>query len=230
MVSLGGHLAVVMTVAFAPELPAAPLPRVVTVELMAPIPGMARAPKARKVAKPAPAEALPAPKPPPPKPQKIVLPEQPTAAKKPRQAKKVRKKPPELDYQDVMAKLRDELGEDTPPAEEPAAEPDAVAESAPSQAGIRLSPEEMAWVRKVEIHVRRQWVTPPEFLNRRLGTQLCVELSTTGQVLGEPDVNRSSGDPFFDDNAVRAILRSSPLPPPPRQGRSCFFFDPDGRE
>ena len=34
----------------------------------------------------------------------------------------------------------------------------------------------------------------------------------------------SSGDPYFDDNAVRAVMMVSPLPPPPRAGVTVFVF------
>jgi TonB family protein len=46
-------------------------------------------------------------------------------------------------------------------------------------------------------------------------------------VIGEPEIIRSSGNPFYDDNAKRAILKSSPLPAPPKAGKRSIIFTPE---
>jgi len=37
----------------------------------------------------------------------------------------------------------------------------------------------------------------------------------------------SSGNPFYDDNAVRALVKASPLPAPPKAGRRTIVFTPE---
>ena len=85
------------------------------------------------------------------------------------------------------------------------------------------------WLRETRAHVQRAWITPREFLNRGLETHLSVRLAADGSVIGEPVIVRSSGDPYWDDNAVRALRRASPLPPPPEPGEWPFAFSPEER-
>ena len=122
-------------------------------------------------------------------------------------------KPEELDYAAALEKLRDELGE-----REPAPEVVAKVEPTPpasSQTTRRIDPEVARFILDVERRVRAGWITPPEFLNRDLVTVLAVDLAPDGRVRGQPRVVTPSGDPFWDDSAIRAILKASPLPPPP---------------
>ena len=221
---------------FAPSRDLPLLPPVISVDLLAALP----APQAPPA--PAPAPAKPTPKAPPkavvkpppvaPKPKKIVLPKKAPAAKRP--PKKVdrpppkRPKPKELDYTDAMDKLREELGEPEPTTDkellasaEPAAQP---AAQAAASTGARVDPEVARWLAAMKSHVRARWVTPPEFLDRDLVTRLAVELSADGRVIGQPRVVVPSGDPFWDDSAVRAILRASPLPAPLQAGELQFSF------
>lgn len=65
---------------------------------------------------------------------------------------------------------------------------------------------------------------PPEFRESELDAELVVEVAADGRVLGEPELVRSSGNPFYDDNAIRAIRKSSPLPPPPKAGKRTIIF------
>jgi colicin import membrane protein len=139
-----------------------------------------------------------------------------------------RPRPEEMSYDDALAQLRNQLGESTPvetPPEVTRAEPQATA-SERSTEGIRVSPEVAAWILAVKRRVRSVWITPPEFRDARLATALDVDVSATGDVIGEPEVVRSSGNHFYDDNAVRAILKSSPLPDPPSAGRKRIIFRP----
>ncbi|MGH0038023.1 MAG: TonB C-terminal domain-containing protein [Myxococcota bacterium] len=232
--SLAGHGVLLALVAYAPAPKARPLPPVVTVDLVAAV--RPRAPAARTKPMEAAPEPAPAP-PPPPVQKKVVLPKEAPAAEarpKPRPEKKPVARPPrrprpkELDYEDALAKLREELGEPEPaPAAEPgeAPEPEAPAEDTGSSgAGVQVSPEVARWVLETVRHVRATYVTPPEFRGRGLRTCLTVLLTSDGRVVGEPRMARSSGDVFWDDNAVRATLRASPLPAPPEEGDWTFCF------
>ena len=58
-------------------------------------------------------------------------------------------------------------------------------------------------------------------------TLLLVTVMAAGRVLGEPEVRRSTGDPQFDDNAIRAVMGASPLPAPPSPGDWPFLFNPN---
>ncbi len=87
---------------------------------------------------------------------------------------------------------------------------------------MQVSAEYRAWQESTKRHVRATWITPPEFLDRDLLTCLNVELTSGGEVVGTPSVVRRSGDPFWDDNAVRALVRASPIPPPPEPGARVF--------
>ena len=80
-----------------------------------------------------------------------------------------------------------------------------------------------------DLSPRSVWVNPPEFVGRGLRTELRVELRADGTVVGDPQVLRSSGDPYADDNAVRALKKASPLPAPPEAGAQTFIFVPEAR-
>ena len=217
--SLLGHLLAVGALAATPPSVQRPLPPVVTIDLVA-APRPAPAPSPAPAPKPAPA---------PPAPKKTILPRDPAPVSEKKVAvakpKPRRPRPEELDYEDALSKLREELGEDTA-AEAPEAEPTEVVEGE-----AVASPEYVRWVIDVKRHVRATFVTPPEFTGRGLRTCLTVILTSSGDVLGTPRVDATSGDPFWDDNAARAILRATPLPPPPEPGSQpfCFAADEVGR-
>jgi TolA protein len=132
-----------------------------------------------------------------------------------------------------MAALDNELGVDetadllkapTPPAE-PEASSGQPETSDVSRAGAAVSPELAKWNLDTKRRIQSRWVTPSNFRNRGLVTSLELRLSASGDVIGTPMVVGSSGDPFFDDNAVRAVMTAAPLPPPPRPGRRIFLFN-----
>ena len=66
---------------------------------------------------------------------------------------------------------------------------------------------------------------PPGFRMQPLVAVITVELDAEGHVIGEPDVERRSGNPWYDDNVVRGIRKASPLPAPPEPGDWTFVFD-----
>ncbi|MEE2665498.1 MAG: TonB family protein [Myxococcota bacterium] len=216
-----GHALFVLLLFGLPSPSPLPLPAVVSVDLLAGLPQPARAPAptARPAARP------PAPKPPPrpavvppPRQKTKVLPrEAPTARARPAP------KPPPLDYDDALSSLRDELGEAEPVAEQVL---DAEPTAARTSGSGRVDPELVAWQVAVNRALARSWVTPTEYRDSELRTLLLVTVMSNGSVLGEPRVERSSGDLHFDDNAVRAVLQASPLPPPPSSGDWPFLFNP----
>lgn len=174
-------------------------------------------PPPRPEPKPKPAvAAAPAPKPPAPKPR------------------------PQEDYEDVLAQLRAERGEQRPTpiasaagprATGPAGAPGTPGPSGPPGAGGSGRPdaEVAAWLRAAQYHVEQAWVLPPGFQRGALLAEVVVRLDADGRVLGEPRIVRRSGDPWYDESVVRAIQKASPLPPPPEPGEWPFAFRPPGR-
>jgi len=237
-ISLLCHLALLVALWIGPPAPAPlAMPPAIQVELLASLPSQAR-PHAKE------ATAVPLAKPPPKlQPKLEVLPKRASPAMPRRRAKPRPKKservirrqqrPKELRYEDALAKLRSELGEGAPDAPPAKAPQRALEEPQPSSAGagakLRISPELAAWMLATRRHIRAHWITPPEFREGNLQTELRVRLAEDGRVLGSPEVVRSSGNPFFDDNAVRAIRKASPLPRPPRAGNWPFVFTPEER-
>jgi colicin import membrane protein len=253
LVSLTVHGLVFATLVVSPPQSAPPMPKSFAVELVA-APSAARsqpAPKAASKPAPEPAtapEPAPPPPPPPPKAPVQVLPEnspqklrevkpepkpvkqveQPPKQKpEPRPARPPREKA--LSYEDAMAALDDELGpEENPDLLKAPSTPDSSSVESSGEptarAGVVVSAELAAWGEATTRLIQSKWVTPASFRGRGLVTSLELELSATGHVIGTPRVRRSSGDPFFDDNAVRAVLMANPLPPPPRAGVTSFDF------
>lgn len=243
------HVVVVILLGLRPAPPPIVFPPAITVDLVARPPSVAPAPAAAKPApapskpapKPEPAKSVPAPPPPPPKQAKL-LPKQaqdaPARAAPAPAAVERRPRPKEMELGDAMAALRSELGESSPvpsttadAAPETAAAEQAESSDVESSSGgsMAVSPEMLAWLAATRRHVQERWVNPPEFLNRGYVTELEVELRADGSLVGPPEVRRSSGDPYADDNAVRALQKASPLPPPPAAGRQIFIFVPEAR-
>jgi TolA protein len=144
-----------------------------------------------------------------------------------------------MELGDAMAALRNELGESVPaPMEAESSGTDAATSElanagesdGASRGGVQVSPEMMRWITLTRQHVRERWVNPPEFLGRGYVTELGVQLRADGTVVGRPEVRRSSGDPYADDNAVRAIMKASPLPAPPSAGLHVFLFVPEATQ
>lgn len=220
------------------RLPA--MPAVVQVQFVAPPTDsgktMPPAPKPEPKAAPAPA---PKPKP---KPvvKKVVIPEKPKPlATKPKPKPEARPEPkpepkpkpaakpepkPEADYEDVLAQLRSAQGET---AVKPKAQAGPVPVAGSSSAGVRLSPEEAAWLSRVRVHLRQSWVLAPGFRLQPLSAQVRVRLDARGNVIGEPRVERGSGNPWYDDSTLRAVQKASPLPAPPASGTYIIEFRPE---
>ncbi|MCH2184818.1 TonB C-terminal domain-containing protein, partial [Myxococcota bacterium] len=157
-----------------------------------------------------------------PKPQPKPSPQSPP---KPAPVLRRKPRPEEMSYEDALAQLRDDVGEAAPDAPKPApASPQASAAANGVASGAVIDPELAAWNLAVMRHVRSVWITPPEFRDRSWAAQLEINLASDGRVLGSPRLVHSSGNPYFDDNAVRAIMRASPLPTPPQPGARTLIF------
>lgn len=240
--SLAMHTLLVLLFAWSPSSQVVVPRGVISVDLVGIQAPRAPAPKppaaTPKAAPPEPAKPLP---PKAPVPEKIVLPREATLPKpKPKPAPKappVRReltpedleKSAERDYTDVMAELRSEMGDDLPPVEEIEAAPaGAVAPAGvPSGTATPIPPEEAAWIRAAKIHVRQAWALTAGFRTQALETHVMVELDVAGNVIGDPEIVRRSGNPWYDDSVVRALSKASPLPPPPAPGEWAFVFVPE---
>lgn len=134
--------------------------------------------------------------------------------------------PAAASYEDVLAQLRAE-DDSAPPAPEPVVEAPSEASPQAGTAGARVDPVVAAWMRKTEIHVRRYWIVPPGFRLQPLETHVLVTLDSSGNVLGDPDIVRRSGNPWYDEGVIRGIRKASPLPSPPKAGDWPFVFTPE---
>jgi outer membrane biosynthesis protein TonB len=227
--SFVAHAIFVALLSIAPTPDAPVLMEVLRVDLVASLP--APAPKAAPAPAPAPApKAAPAPAP-----KQVLLPKQaPEAVPRRRPPPPPAPARPEpIEYEDALSQLRKELGESTPSPVAPQSEAQA-AEAAPADAapGTSASAGEVdralaAWMAATRRHVQSKYITPPEFTNRSLVTVLEIVLTSGGELVGMPRVVNPSGDPFFDDNAVRAVMMSAPLPAPPQPGSYVFRFRPE---
>lgn len=209
------HLALLIVFTFSPRPGGTALPAVVRVDLVAAAPAAAKPAPARPKAKP--------------KPKKTVLPAQPSAPPKPKPKPAAKPKPkpkpaaePQVEYDDLLAKLREEAGE----VEDPARVAGAGSGFPGAGRGIPVTPEVMAWMRSAKIHVTRAWVLAPGFRTQPLSTEIRVRLSAGGDVLGTR-VMRRSGNPWYDESVERAIKKASPLPPPPEADEWLFVFRPE---
>lgn len=209
------HLALLIVFTFSPRPGGTALPAVVRVDLVAAAPAAAKPAPARPKAKP--------------KPKKTVLPAQPSAPPKPKPKPAAKPKPkpkpaaePQVEYDDLLAKLREEAGE----VKDPARVAGAGSGFPGAGRGIPVTPEVMAWMRSAKIHVTRAWVLAPGFRTQPLSTEIRVRLSAGGDVLGTR-VMRRSGNPWYDESVERAIKKASPLPPPPEADEWLFVFRPE---
>lgn len=212
------HAAVGLAIAYAPEPDPIKRPEVISVRMIA----MPPAPKAAPVPpapKPVPAKPTPVPK-------KVILPKRAQSV-----TKKPKPKPKPLDYDDALAALRDELADEQPllkPPEVPVGveAENTTDEDVPPSTG-ELDPIAAVWMRAVDLHVRKSYVVVQDFREKFLRAELIAEIGPSGEVIGLPEITQSSGNPYYDDNVVRALLRASPLPPPPAPGDWEFGFSAD---
>lgn len=241
MLSAVAHVGLLGLVLAAPEGRRMTRPTAISVDLVALAPG--GAPKPRPAPpKPAPAaEAAPKPEPappPPPKPKEVVLPEKPRGPRpdpKPEPRRRevfIEPKPAEQEksLDDLLSEMREDAGEPAAAAEsaEPVETAVADTEGPPGGGGgVLVSAEVRDWMLRAKRHVRRAWVVPPGFRNEPLETHVLITLDARGNVIGTPEIERRSGNPWFDDGVVRGIAKASPLPAPPEPGEWAFIFTPE---
>ena len=99
-----------------------------------------------------------------------------------------------MSYEDAMAALDDELGEDDtadllaprPAQPQKTASAGSTGEPGSSRGGVAVSAELANWIRETQRRIQSQWVTPASLRGRGLATTLELRLSPTGDVLGEP--------------------------------------------
>ncbi len=137
----------------------------------------------------------------------------------------------ELSYEDAMESLDEELGEDetedllAPPPPRPGNRVMPTSGNAPeSRAGASVNAEDAAWGLAMRRRIQSKWVALSQYQGRGLVTVMALEISPSGELVGEPEVVRTSGDPYFDDHAVQGVLMSTPLPVPPTSGRRILLF------
>lgn len=94
----------------------------------------------------------------------------------------------------------------------------------------QLASLQSQYVLLIRQKVTRNWIRPPN-AQSGMSCTVHVRLIPGGEVV-EARTVRSSGDPAFDRSAETAVLRASPLPPPPDaalfQREFDFVFKPGG--
>lgn len=99
--------------------------------------------------------------------------------------------------------------------------------SAPAGASIggavgnrRVSPETLAYFQALDERIRENWTVPDLALSdsRDLIVQIRITIERDGKVTNVR-MEKTSGNPYFDDSVLRAITKASPLPVPPEQLR-----------
>jgi TonB family protein len=231
--SLAGHLVLISVFLFwGPSRRSSRLPpAAISVNLVASVPSVAK-PKPKPAPKPKP---KPVPKPKPiPKPEPtpvaptdtVVLPKDPKAPKPQPKPEPDEAPVDQVEYDDLMEQLRADAGEEfqdeQPPAEN--IEEQTAVPGVPGGQG-QVSLEQATWNLAVVQHMRRIWVIPPDFQGSNLQVQVEGQIDAMGNIIGKIRVVRSSGNPYYDDSVLRALLKASPLPSPPSAGMYPFVFN-----
>ena len=191
-------------------------------------------PKPRK-AEPEPAPVAEPEPPPPPKDQIIISedlnqrPAKPKPKPEPVERPEVETRPPkpaedeQVDLEDLLIEERILSG--AMPGD---AKPDAKPRALPGAGGTgpAVSAEVAAWQARVRAHVRRNWALTPGLRSKGLRTLMQVELTASGLVL-DYEIERSSGNPWFDDSVERFLAEAGSLPAPPESGDWPIEFTGD---
>lgn len=69
------------------------------------------------------------------------------------------------------------------------------------------------WNLRIQEKVKRNWLRPPG-VAEEFQCRVRIELLPSGDVVGQPQLLQSCGNPLLDDSVIKAILKSSPLPTP----------------
>lgn len=90
--------------------------------------------------------------------------------------------------------------------------------SAEGAAGtVRLPAEQLAYFRALDERIRSSWTNPVTSAGG-LMVVVAITIERDGRV-SDVRMEKTSGNPFFDDSVRRAIRKASPLPIPPEQLR-----------
>jgi colicin import membrane protein len=84
----------------------------------------------------------------------------------------------------------------------------------------RVPPEHLAYFRQLDEKIRSNWTVPALAVGEKeaLMVQLRIVIEKDGRV-SQVRMEKTSGNPYFDDSVRRAINKASPLPVPPEQLR-----------
>jgi colicin import membrane protein len=98
--------------------------------------------------------------------------------------------------------------------------PSAPAGLAGAAGTARVPPEYLAYFRQLDEKVRSNWNVPPLAVGEKekLMVQIRIVIEIDGRV-SQVRMEKSSGNPYFDDSVLRAIRMASPLPVPPEELR-----------
>ncbi len=247
-VSLAIHGLLFAIFAAAPPTPMPLPPAVLAVDLVAiPRAAPAPAPPRPKAPAPAPAPAPPPaaePAPPPPPIAKApvqVLPEETPgkireAKPEPEVSKAVPEKKSEpaprrrrgqpqeqVSLEDLLAEAGPDEATSMLRRPEDAADAEAESAGAP-RPGIQVSPEQLAWNRKVEQQMSRRFVDLPRYRGQGLNVRFRIVVAADGSVRGEPSLLKTSGNLDFDRSALAAVFLGGPYPPPLKPGPVDLSF------
>ena len=73
--------------------------------------------------------------------------------------------------------------------------------------------------------INRNWSLSEHLLERRFGLKaiLVIKIMPDGRI-EDAQFEQQSGDRYFDDSVLRAVMKSNPLPAPPREGYVGGFY------
>jgi len=216
------------------ELPAGPVIRMITPAELA-----MRTASVVPQPKPAPPKVEPQPEPepvappPPPEPELTVIPEDPTQKVKKPEPKPEPEVEPEpaprpreekqVDLEQWLAEEKAKEGQQSP-IEQAANAKQALPPPGAGGTGAPLTAEVAAWQQKVKAHVRRNWALTPGLRGKGLKALTTVELTASGLIV-DFDIERSSGNPWFDDSVERFLEETTSLPAPPDDGKWPIEFE-----
>ena len=72
------------------------------------------------------------------------------------------------------------------------------------------------YLKQLQQKVSEKWVHPARTAERGLHVVVLFEISRDGQVI-TPTVEKSSGNHFYDQSALRAVMDAAPFPPLPQE-------------
>ena len=145
--------------------------------------------------------------------------------KKPEPAPRRRRGQPreQVSLEDLLAEAGPDEATSMLKRREEAADPEAESAGEP-RPGIQVSPEQLAWNRKVEQQMSRRFVDLPRYRGRGLNVRFRVVVAADGSLRGEPTLLKTSGNLDFDRSALAAVFLGGPYPPPLNPGPVDLSF------